>query len=291
MRRVIVILLAGFTLGGSNPAAEMRQDFRQKQFNDQVVRLEGPTPSRYVKREDAGLRISLPRADSPKKPTGFTFQFVLRRDFEVAVGYEVVKDEPPPPGKAVGITAYLMLDSAAQDGVTFGRLQRKEDSPVFTLTHMVKAEGGKRKSKRTEVFPTEKQSATGTLRVTRHGETLTLSAAPGRSEVFVDLATLDAGAEDVKLLRVAADPDGTDTPIEIRVTELRVRADELVHPKRADTRPGSGTRALLLWGVAGGAVLVMAAVVATRIVVRRRRTVPAAPLASPGRTATQGEAV
>jgi hypothetical protein len=290
MRRVTVILLAALALGGSGPPAEIHHDFRQKRFNDQVVRLEGQTPSRFVKREDAGLRISLPRPDAPKKPTGFTFQFVLRGDFEVAVGYEVLKDEPPPPGKAVGITTYLMLERPTQDGVTFGRLQRKDGPPVFTVNHMAKAEDGSRQSKRREAFPTGKQSIAGTLRVVRRGPTLTLSAAPGRSDSFADLATLDSGADDVKLVRVAADPDGTDTPLEVRVTEIRARADELVHPSQAAvTRAEGGARAWLLWGGAGGVALLAAAVVAARVIVRRRAGRAVSP--SPPDSTAQGAVV
>ncbi|HEX4611464.1 MAG TPA: DUF1583 domain-containing protein [Urbifossiella sp.] len=289
MRRLTIILVAGLALGGGNPAAEMRHDFRQKRFNDQVVRLEGPTPSRYVKCEDAGLRIALPRPDGPKKPTGFTFQFVLRGDFEVTTSYEILKEELPPPGKSIGVTAYLMFDAPAQDGVTFGRLQRKDGPPVFTLNHMAKAEGNKRKSMRTEAFPAGKQSSSGTLRAARRGPALTLSAAAGRSDTYTDLASVEVGAADVKLVRVAADPDGTDTPIEVRIGDFRVRADELLQPgQAAATRTSGGTRAWLLWAVAGGAVLFAVTALAWAALRRRRASGKMHPTTTDGVAAEPG---
>lgn len=294
MRRVIAFTLAAVAVASAAPAAEVHQDFRQKQFNPQFVKHVGPGASKYVQREPEGLRIALPAAGGPKGPVGVAFQSFLRGNFSATIDYEVLPAAPPPAGKMVGVTAYLMFDGPTQDGVMLGRFHQAGAPPIYRTTHMVKGEGGKRQGKWSDKTPAPPQSTTGTLRLARVGSTLTLSAAAAGSSDFKDVATLAVGPDDVQLLRVAAEPDGADTPVEVRVTDLRVRADQLLSEGEAratrrtvavgggspsagaadaepdpGVRPVSGSRKWILWGALGGGIVLVLVGVGVRAAKRR----------------------
>lgn len=296
MRRVTAFVLAAVVVTPAAPAAEVHQDFRQKQFNPQLVRMVGPNVAKYVQREPEGLRIVLPQGGGPKGPVGVAGLSFLRGDFTATVDYEVLAATPPPADKAVGVTAYVMLDGPTQDGIMLGRFHQADAPPFYRISHMVKGEGGKRQGKWFDRAPTTPETVAGTLRLGRVGPVLTLSAAARGSADFRTLASLTVGTDDVQLLRIAAEPDGADTPVDVRVTDLRIRADQLLsegearatrrtvaaggspsQPRPAadepepdqGTRPMTGSRKWVLWGALGGGIVLALVGVGVRAAKRR----------------------
>lgn len=250
--------------------AEMHQDFRGKKFNDQLFRLEDGNLGKYVKAEDAGLRLSLPPRSGVKKPVGIQFRFQLRGDFHISVAYELLKTDQPQPGSNHGLTAYLMVDSPTKDGITFGCTHQEKERAVYGLRHMIADEKGKRRLKEFQSFPAEAKNLTGMLRLVRTGSLLTVSVADGNTSNFRDLSHLNIGTEPVTVLRIAADPGNAAAGVDARVLDVRVRAQELTKP--GTPAPGGGRR-WILWGLVGAIAILVIAFLAIRFWAAKRRAV------------------
>jgi DNA-directed RNA polymerase subunit RPC12/RpoP len=70
-------------------------------------------------------------------------------------------------------------------------------------------------------------AATGRLRLVRTGSVLAHSAAEGTANEFLFLRQHPFGADDVKAVRVGGYTGGPNAALEVRVTDLRVRADSM----------------------------------------------------------------
>src|SRR5262249_31101047 len=86
-------------LGQGQPSrAEYYQDFREGRFDEnQMTYLEDS--ARYIRREKAGLCISLPPDMPNRPPAGFVWQNRVAGDFEIALAYEILEAETPRSGK------------------------------------------------------------------------------------------------------------------------------------------------------------------------------------------------
>ena len=77
-----------------------------------------------TKREEAGLRITLPADRTPNQPVGFKTTMVLSGDFEITAAYELLAADPPTTGYGVGVNLGLAPDGARKKYAKVGRFMR-----------------------------------------------------------------------------------------------------------------------------------------------------------------------
>lgn len=239
---VVVVLVAATGL----VRAEVNQDFRGKQFNQNVFRLEGSKPGEYVHPEDEGLRISVPEA-GPKTPVGIVLRTPPRGDFVAAIDYELLSANSPKAGSGVGISVYLGLDSADHDGVILARVQPEKGGQIFSLRHLANDRSGKRVQKSFNKIGVLSGGQAGTLRLARSGGILTASIAEEPSAEFRVLGTLSVGTDDVRVLRVAADPGNVSASVDVRITDFRLQTQEDL-----GTSVAGASRFWVIWVLGGG---------------------------------------
>jgi len=239
----------------------------------------GPGAEEEVQFEPNGLRITLP-AGSPKTTgTGVRSTFGVKGDFEITVTFEILQESAPAvPNKKTRFTLAALLDRPGFNMATIARAvgQKgeinalpKPRSEFHTWVTLWNESTGNSKE-RFNRFPTE--ARIGRLRLVRSGSTLTFHAAEGRDGEFVLLQKYPFGDEDLKDVRLAAATDDSRRgSLDVRVSDLRIRATNLQPDSAPASEPGhkSGSKkwlaALAIMGLLAVSILVVC------LVVRRRR--------------------
>src|SRR5205085_710524 len=90
---------------------------------DPHFELTGPDAEDCVRLEPAGLRLALPTGHPGKRVgTGMVTTFPVRGDFEVTVGFEILKEpEPANTGLGTGVFLGVDLDTAEYTRATLTR--------------------------------------------------------------------------------------------------------------------------------------------------------------------------
>lgn len=237
----LILLLA---IGATEARAdEIYQDFRGKDVDEQLFRLQGPDAALRIKSEPQGLRITMP--PDPKGPAtvGLGARFHLKGDFEITVGYEILQAELPTMGQGVGLEIYLNTDTPTNDALVFQRIARPAEGEIYLCDRRT-TNAGKRGITRRN-FPTD--SKLGHLRLTRKGTEVTFWAAEGAGEKFHDLCRHDLGAMDFGVSIRAF--SGGQKLVDIRITDVRIR--DRSEPIPAKDGGPKATQTWRLWLVAG----------------------------------------
>jgi hypothetical protein len=75
---------------------EYYQSLKGTPEDGQVFRLLGPDAQHYVKFEPEGLRITLPLGWGGERPsTGLVAGLAVKGDFEITIGFEILKEPEP----------------------------------------------------------------------------------------------------------------------------------------------------------------------------------------------------
>jgi hypothetical protein len=217
--------------------------------------------------EPGGLRITLlPGVDEPRS-AGITSGFGLKGDFEITLNFEILKDpEAADVGKAgthLSLTAILdtpLLGTPEEETAVLNRTMRTKG--FYTWLRNRHAPVPLQKS-----FPTP--TTTGRLGLVRSGEELYYLASRGVDQPLKFLQKYRFGAEDVQRIMISAATGGVKAQLDLRVTDLRIRADaipgvpapEAALGNAGAAPPDGGGRGWLLLGVllAGtvGAILML----------------------------------
>jgi hypothetical protein len=211
--------------------SEFYHDFRNSRSFAENFYLNGPEATRRVKPEPKGLRVTLAAEESFKYDgVGVAAKFGIRGDFEITVGFEMIAAGPPVDGPGVYFELYLMIDSVSNDALAFNRMVLPDGKEVYASARMANLPGGGRGGiAQGDDVPASAKS--GQLRVTRLGRKVVLSVREG-NERFRVLHQLDLGPEDVKFLRLGANPGGGPHAVDVRILDLRVRgaSPEAIQP-------------------------------------------------------------
>jgi hypothetical protein len=216
-------------------AIHIYQDFRGKKYDEKLFRREGPEVAKRIKTEPAGLRITLPAEQQKPVAVGLVSTARIKGDFEISVGYQILmvgKARLAVPG--VGFELYLMTDTPTKEAVAFFCIMNAEGEGKFALSRAATTKKGKREFQNA-FFPAMEK--TGTLRIARRGAEIVLSAVDGEGNEFQELQRLELGREDVKYLRLAANPGGFANALDLRVLDLRIRAQALEMPSKVQEAP------------------------------------------------------
>lgn len=225
----LILLLA---LGAADALAdEIYQDFRGKDVDEQLFRLQGPDAALRIKPEPQGLRITLPPDPKGTRTLGLGTRFPVKGDFEITVGYEILQAERPTKGSGVGLEIYLNTDTPTNEALVFYRAARPKEGEVY-MCDWKTMKAGKRETIRRH-FPTDSKS--GHLRLDRKGTEVTFWAAAGAAENYQELCRYDWGAMDLR--GVALRAWGAESLVDIRITDVRIRDRSESIPAKNDVSP------------------------------------------------------
>ncbi len=258
--------------------AEFSQDFRKNQpWNSSLV-WSGKVGDEEIESEEQGLRIRLTEKRTYKYPCGVALKTSVHGDFEITAGYELVQANPPRRGKGVGFELYLTLDNPRREALGLLRARWSDGGEGYTPMHNVDRVGAPRQyyAPPTPADGPEPLSKTGRLRITRVGTTATFWVAEGNAAEFRELVRREVGTEDLNLVRMSAYAGEFPEPVDVRLIDLKVRAESLDPALVAEqvqlaTPPTGGRRWLLavLLIAAAGAILFLGCIL---LAMRRRQS-------------------
>jgi WD40 repeat protein len=269
--------------------------------------LAGPDGQNCVQFDAEGLRINLPNGyPKPRPGTGVITDFGVRGNFEITVGYEILPDPEPsvparkgaillkggPFSKGAEVSLAILPYQAAKPDLWLKADQnraylsrqlfdRASDGHYLAgLSHWnsesVKDAWGNEIFDKKETYvnhavPTEGKA--GKLRLARMNSTLYFYASEADSPEFTLLHQDEFGTGDLKNVRLLATTSGPQTWLDVRLTDLTIRADELPMDLTASKAAGPGHGGLALMIILG---VIFAGAVALGIVFlsRRRRPLP-----------------
>ncbi len=211
---------------------QLKRSFQGGQFDDTLFEWIGPDPEKYVRREEEGLRITLPAELGPGKPVGLKLRFPVRGDFEIAATVEIMPLKLPPSGRFSGVDIYFLLDSPRRDAIFLGkRLDVKAGSLYFAGQRYDKGAG--RATSFTEYMRAPHETGLARLRAVRQGAQFSFAVADGPDGDYVPFIAREVHTADLRTVRFAADPsEFPDAPADVRLVDLSITAQDIVGYQR-----------------------------------------------------------
>jgi len=235
------------------PPLDFYADFRGKPVDKKSLRYTGPQADQCIKAEAEGLHITLPGDQVElSTPVGLVTSFRIKGDFEITLGYDILRADRPKLGYGVGVELYLAIDTPAEDALGLYRFNRTLEGDVYQCSHMKYTPERKRDNR---VLARKKTAAkSGQLRVQRVGTLATFFTAEGESSDFQRLQQVEVGVEDVKGVYLRAFPGKSHQIVDIRFKDFRIRSPEAA-TKPPVALPPPGTAPAPEPAVAGGKTL------------------------------------
>jgi enterochelin esterase-like enzyme len=203
--------------------SEFYHDFRKNGLSNEKLMITGPNAAQWVKAEEKGARVKLPAEKSKKYDTvGVAAQFGIKGDFEVTARYEIIDAPQPAEGAGVGFELYIMTETAAKAALMVAHRFSPEGNQLYVCGRIATNAQGRREGAYFEEVPANAKSAE--LRVIRIGPTAVVSVRQDDDKAFRVVNRLALGTEDVRFLRVGANPGGAPCAVDLRLVDLRVRA-------------------------------------------------------------------
>jgi hypothetical protein len=261
-------------IGSSSSAdlgAEYRQTFTGSPAERQVVERMGPDAEQCVQFEPEGLRITLPVGyagplgwHKERPDTGVTIPVMIKGNFDIALKYEILKE--PNPNEAgfphTRISLDMGVDRAAHVEATLSRRICQWGGPQF-LTWVRRQEEGGDKSRYKEHAA---EASSGWLRMIRNGSMIAYYAAEGPEGSFTLLEQYPFSPDPIEDVRIVASTGGPQAALDVRVTDLHIRAESLRISSDTALGPAGGKG----WSaIALAAVLLLVAVLAAGGAARR----------------------
>jgi len=233
----IVILIWTVLFPGSGQAQqtfrkEIYQDFRGKRRLLDEFKLVGPDHEEAITPEVEGLRITLPMTRKANLPTGVRLQFPLAGDFEITAAYEILAIEKPPSGGGVGIAFNLIAQPDQRKMVKLGRFQLPQQGNAYVAECWNKDQPT---AKPYFTMPTEAKA--GQLRITRNGTQVRCLVEDEPANVFREIYSSAFTAEDLEVVRLGANTNGSPAGIDVRLVDLRIRYDAAAPVPPVAVRP------------------------------------------------------
>lgn len=203
------------------PRADVKFEFRGPSLAEPTFARFGPDAARLVKEEPDGVRITLASADQPLPSTGFNCKVPVRGDFEITVGYELLRADPPKGGYGAGAVLNLVADTPARETVSVARRVSPKGDEVYgsDLGSYTPAGEYQHVGRRHPAG-----ARRGKLRASRVGAEVVLAAMADGESAFQELRRGPFTDAPLKVVRVVADPGQGLGTLDVRVTDLHIRA-------------------------------------------------------------------
>ncbi len=217
-----------------NNTKEYYQSLKGKLAVDAGLSLKGPNAEKCVQFEVDGLRITLPAGYVGERPiTGLVTNFGVHGDFEIALSYEILQEPQAADAGASGtrLTLGIVLNKATRNLASLSRKINAQSGPHFTVW----SNSTDKDMPNTRSFPAK--AKTGRLRLTRTGNLLAYAVADGPDKDFIPLQQFPVGTEDLREIRITGNTGGDKAALDVRVTDLRIRAARLLKTQELELPP------------------------------------------------------
>jgi hypothetical protein len=271
------------------PAREYAQKYAQSfqgQAKPERWDYTGPFADRCVHFERTGLRIALPTGwKNERGSTGLNLPATVQGNFEITATFELL-DAPEPADAghpATRISLGIYKNTQRANVATVSRIISSSSGDVFVAWQSLSSDVAG-KSERFGNGTTD--AKVGRLRLVRDGGDLYYCIAEGPGGEFHTLRKFAFGSEDLKDIRLIGSTGGEKALVDVRFTDLLIRADGLpdLAAPRDDAVPGGEvaqpappSRAwMAATAIIGGAVFVflLAGSLVGVVLYRRRNPTP-----------------
>jgi hypothetical protein len=225
--RVAVVAAVFLALGAPAALAQMKDELKLAASGPGAVRTRfgvyGPGGPQAILAEKGGLRFRLPARAGGVAQTGLYSYFALSGDAEASFAYELVS--LPTPLKGYGSGVGLAFD--AGDEVGRGCIQRvhkptKESG--YVLQAWLPEPGGKMKEEYRFVATAAKR---GWIGLRREKKELVFLASDELGKSPEEIGRLPFTERTIRAVRLFADAGGSPTALDVRASEVHVRAEEI----------------------------------------------------------------
>jgi hypothetical protein len=207
------------------------QSFKGNGGNREGLQFVGRNADECVRFEPDGLRIRLPRGHTRESPTGVGTKVPFHGDFEVTVSFEILEEPDPAetgPKPGTRFSLGVELDTPQRNVASMSRGIGPGAGPQFIPWMTVWDPGSAKNAYRDDAFPA--QGKGGRLRLERTGSMLAYYASEGLSNEFTLIQRYPFGADDVRQVRAVGLLSGPNASLDVRVTDLRIRAQSAPEP-------------------------------------------------------------
>jgi hypothetical protein len=243
---VLLVLFASWSR-----ASEMRDELLVDASNRGVLRTRFATygywPRQAILVDAGGLRFRLPGGVAGVPQTGLYSLFALAGDCEVMLSYELLDVPSPQGGYGSGVGLAFDLGEGSGRGA-IQRVLRKPEGSGFVLqtTPGDSAKGTKEVDK---FVPTA--SKRGRIGLRRIKNELIFLRADSATDPLQEIDRLSFSDRTIRTVRVFADPGGSPTAVDVRISQIEIRAEEIAAGVPQLSRKGWGWG--WLWGLGSSA--------------------------------------
>ena len=253
---------------------EFYHSFKDNPAASRGFEFVGPGAERFVRYEPDGVRITLPAGLAGERPmTGIATPMGVRGDFEITASFEILREPATEDTGESGtrLSLGIFQDTPRANVASVTRSVGAKVGPAFVAWESLWNDETGKPDKKSKVVPTDAMA--GRLRLVRTGSVLSYYVAKDSDRDFTLLQQYAFGTADLKEVRVTTSTGGPRAALDVRFTDLRVRAAALPYIPGAET-PLRSWRGPVLVGAAAAVALALGA----WLVVRRNsvRTVVAA---------------
>jgi hypothetical protein len=213
----------------------------------------GYAPTRSIKLEGPGVHFLLPADVKDMGQTGLYSYIGLLGDFEVAATFDWIEVAMPKGG--YGVSCGIVVDTEGAGGsvaLARGFQLGKGKGSGYLITRGKPGEGGI-KYDSPELEPTKARS--GRLVLRREQAEVICLVGDGDKEPLRELHRYEFTTGPIRKVRLCADTGGSPTAMDVRLGELRIRAEQITGGIPLREVEGGW-----VWWLTGLAVLVLAAV-------------------------------
>jgi hypothetical protein len=227
-------------------------------------------PQTIFRQDDLpGVRFWLPPEAKDIGQTMLYSKFVVAGNFEISMTYDGYSVEPPKSG--YGVSVGIAVDTENADGkpgirvsLARGSFVGRGDGYAVTVGTLKTKKGERGIDYKETNFETDR-SKKGKIALKRvRDKLICLTGDPAAPiDDLNEIAKIKFTDSTVKKVRIYADQGGSPTQLDVYVSDLLVRAEEITYQIPARDQPG------WFWWLIGGITFLIASVIAT-IVYRRR---------------------
>jgi hypothetical protein len=115
----------------STAGVDVGQEFRGSRQPADPWQLSGRGAAELVQPEDAGLRVTIPAGHTPNDPIGVVIGPIVRGDFDISCGYEIIQIEKPTTGWGVGFELFVQTATPTQEAFALERMLRVNGDDIY----------------------------------------------------------------------------------------------------------------------------------------------------------------
>jgi hypothetical protein len=214
----------------------VRQDLRGQKLSEPLFQFTFSGPGQKISEEAEGLRITLPAKVTSQPRIGVVSGFAVSGDCEITTSFELLREEHPKKGWGGGASLLVGIDNTSYEKILLACMDRPGGHCYKCQKMFWKA--GK------EQYTTRIVKATarsGKLRLVRRGSIFTFLVAERDNASFRELYRYETGKEDIAFIQAGAENISSDTPVEVRLGDLEIKAANPIEKAWLDPKATAST--------------------------------------------------